>query len=156
MSINEAETSKEIFLYEAKHDLPSLACFGAIEIDKIILNKVYDLKILKKLADKLLNSIKSHKVQSDTMSLLDPKSVIVMNQAIQDSYTRIPRLKTVDELIKQTRKITKKLNSIVSNPDSFKREKHEELKELRSFCIAISKHASSFERSLYNNAPRAY
>lgn len=156
MSTDKVETSEDIFLYEAKNDLPSLACFGAIEIDKIILDKVYNLNILKKLADKLLNSIKSHKVQSDTMSLIDPKSVIVMNHAIQDSYTSIPRLKTVDDLVQQARKITEKLQAIVSNPDPFKREKREELKELRSFCIAISKHASSFERSLYNNAPRSY
>lgn len=129
-----------------EHGLPTIACRAAIEIDNVLLNRLEKFKAVPQLVKTLEG------IQSD-LDIIDPGDAIVINRAISNTGIVATSLTTTNELKSHANNIRTRLkalfeNSIVS--DNIK----DELKQLRSFCIELSKSAASYTHSFDEMEPR--
>ena len=129
-------------------DLSSLACDAAIELDNLILGKNSNTRAVRCLADLVLESLSVKPKSPMDAALLNPATVAVMHRAIDDSMTFSNPLTTVNQVIKEAGKIHKRFKSVSDNPDMCRQQDPNGLVEMRTFCLALSKHASAYDRSI--------
>lgn len=153
MSSSPAAGPDDAVLLQIENDLPSLACQAAIEIDDVILNRSRELKAVPRLATLIAESIPNVSDMATQASLLDPTAVVVVNRALMDS-TFGPTLKKVEELVATTERMTQSLKDLTTNPPMFRSAKPDELKKMRAFCLALSRHASAADRTWEEESQR--
>jgi hypothetical protein len=125
--------------YDLESDLPSLASQAAIELDNYILHHETNLRAAKRLAAKLANSVTSVYEPASSSSLLDPATTVALSRAFRELGGPTQPTHLTDLLAKAS-ELTESLQKPEGRPD-------EELRVLRSFCIALSRQASTLERS---------
>jgi hypothetical protein len=123
-------------------DLASLACQAAIELDNLILDRSTTLDSVRRLVATIAESVPESMDVFSPSSLLDPTAVLVLNRAIGDTVPgKAPT--RVDELVRQASRMMQQLSEMIANPGHSRVSRLPELKQMRSLCLAVSKHASA-------------
>lgn len=122
-------------------DLPSLSCHAAAELDNIILGRATDLAATRQLTKLLSEDVSPGSLLPTPSSLLpDPVTAVIMTQAIDDALLSVSPLSTLHEVAAEAKKIQHRLQSVVDAPQM---QDEKDLREMRSFCLALSKRAST-------------
>lgn len=134
--------------WEPELDLSSLACDAAIELDNLIRGKSQDLGTVKKLIVEIedLGKGLSNSARHGGLAQLSPTTAVALNSAIDDSELSSAQ-SDISGLSKETDRIIERLKNLVSNPQKAKAE--EPVEKLRSFCIALSRHALASKPPIY-------
>jgi hypothetical protein len=127
-------------------DLPFLASEAAIDIDNLLSNRSEDLTAIRCLAERLRNSIESSGIGGSPRSLMDPATLTVLGEAVAETVGS-ESLQKVEDLLGEAAKIANSLSS--GNP----RENPLELEQARDFCVALSKAAIAYTKSIRDLQP---
>lgn len=128
-------------------DLPFLASEAAIDIDNLLSNRSEDLTAIRRLAERLNNSIEMGTAGSPPRSLMDPATLTVVGEAVAEALRRESSQK-VEDLLREAAKIAMSLSSY----DSTKNNKIE-LELARDFCVALSRAVVAYRRSISDLRP---
>lgn len=155
--LNDPNTNK-VSLMEIEEDLPWLACRAALELDNLILDrhKGFDAvpKLIKRIATPLFPEIETKESSEQQAAYLDPTAMVMVHRAIEVSELTLGRIllegkqrpiTRVNELLANTKEIVALLNSVVDTPEKCRENQKQELENMRSFCLALSKSASARE-----------
>lgn len=145
--------SEEAMLWELESDLPSLASQAAIELDNLILGRSSQVEAIRRLALRIGESVERDAEPASALSRLDPKTVVVIKRAIDDALRLNAPLTTVDELVHETGKIRERLERVSQNPQALQQHGIDSLKQMRAFCLALSRRASAHEQSMDDRKP---
>jgi hypothetical protein len=126
-------------------DLPTTACLAAIDLDNLFVGQGSDLEGVRGLLGNLARSVTRAEQPDSPSSLLDPTAAVALHQAFGDALQ--PRPGNLTELVHEASLITKKLEALLANRDALSPN---DVRELRSFCLALSKRALAGERSPYD------
>ena len=129
-----------------KHDLASLSCRAAGELDALRLNRQHSFSAIESLLTCLDESIVNVTDPSSPSSLLNPTTAVIVNAAIGDVRGEGP-LNHVTELVTVTSAITRRLKELLSDPEGFRDGNFTRLAEMQDFCLALSKRAFGLKRS---------
>ena len=131
-----------------EYDLASLASHAAVELDNLILGRAERLDAVSYLARVILGSFASASKSAMRIPTFDPATAVVMRHAIVDSEMAGPELTTINDLSKLAGRIRVNLERLGKDPESFRRQDQEQLKRMRSFCVALSRRASALDQSV--------
>lgn len=123
-------------------DLASLACRAASEIDDLIIGQTPTFVAVKRLSE-ILSKLTG---TSSPSSLVDPTTAVILNRAIGSANLQVSK-RSVDELLQETKRVTRILDGLAGEPDRFRTERITELKDLLTICLSLSRQASAFRRS---------
>ena len=124
-------------------DLASMACRAAIELDNTILGRGQHFETVTRLADQMSYLVSRIKPTSST-SFTDPTAVVLMKRAVEDFAIGKVHPSTVDELAEIASTIQQSLRELLREQQPNK----EHLQKMRSFCLALSESASSYQQSI--------
>jgi len=153
MSTVEAEANRSSLSEAIRRDLSSLACRAAIEIDNLILERSSDLQALPLLAKTLRDDLIDIPEPTSPSSLLNPTTAIVVNGAISEASRKAP-LRLLDEVVGEAKSITAQFDSVLQDPQGFRSQSLDDLENMRSFCLALSRRAFGFQRPRHSRTPR--
>ena len=139
-------------LWELESDLPSIASLAAIELDRLALKRETNLEGVSRLIEVISNSITGVAEPASPSSHLNPSTAVAVNQAIADSKFSDLSAQLAN-LLEEAGKITSLLNEARQAPDQFRESNFEALKQMRSFCLALSRRALASERALIDIRP---
>jgi hypothetical protein len=124
-------------------DLAHLACRAAIELDNAILGRGQHLETVTQLAHQMSYLVERIKPASHS-SFTDPTAVVLMKRAVEDFAVGVAHPSTVDELAEIATEIQKNLRELLKEQQPNK----DHLQRMRSFCLALSESASSYQQSI--------
>lgn len=124
---------------ELEMDLASLASQAAIELDDLILGRRKDLTAVGVLIDKIAAGLPEGKP-------LDATTVVAIQRALIDTPGS-KQTTTVSELQSSAAEMTARLSGLITGGDV---KAADVLEQLRSFCVALSKHSTALQRSPYD------
>jgi hypothetical protein len=139
-------------LWALESDFASLGSQAAIALDKLVLGEEAETEAVERLVDRISVSMEvpisdwltSRRPVSE--SLISPTTVVLMTEAMGES--RLAQdLKTVGEVVKQTRDVASRLRKVLEQ-HGIENDNKRELEELRAFCLALSRKASASEPSV--------
>ena len=134
------EALDESSLWRSHFDLPSLACSAATEIDNLVLGRETDLAATRQIVSLIDKDFAMESVSSSSVSLLlDPVTTVIMTQAMVDTSPLSAQLSTIEQVAKEGQKFKQRLQNVLDDPA---KQSTEELREMCSFCLALSKCAS--------------
>jgi len=136
-----------------ERDLPSLACRAAVELDNLNLGRSSSLENVQKLSRSLKESLPEVADFASPSSLFDPTMAIVVNGAISDTRQAEP-IRQMAKLLDETKNITDRFENLLRDPTEFCRTSLDEVKTLRSFCLALSKRAFAFKGPRQSRTPQ--
>lgn len=139
-------------LWELESDLPSMASLAAIELDRLALKRETDLQGVTRLIELINSSITSVTEPASPSSQLNPSTAIAVNQAIADSKFSSWSAQLAD-LLSEANKITSLLDEVCHSPNQFRESSPEMLKQIRNFCLALSRRALASEHALIDFRP---
>jgi hypothetical protein len=139
MSVS-AEQQEDV-IRPLRSDLPLLACDAAFELDNLILGRPTGLESVKRLRETLAELLTDYSGPSCPSSLFNPTMALALNNAISDARQQEP-VRRLAELMDHAKQYAGQLERLVASHHSKFEEK--ELKELRTFCLALSKRAFAF------------
>ena len=146
MARNAEMLPKDLDVWEMESDLPSLASQAAIEIDNLAIGQDTKLDAVDRLGSTIASSVTNVSQPSSPNSPLNASTVVALNLALNDSQSL--QLTQLDDLLRYASQMTDKLRDLVRDPMEFKKRRPEELKELRSFCLALSRWAATLSGSI--------
>ncbi|MEK7313962.1 MAG: hypothetical protein AAB065_05745 [Deltaproteobacteria bacterium] len=122
-------------------DIAMLASEAAIDIDNMLLHGSKELKAMRRLAERLNNSIEANTVGT-WHSLMDPVTLTILSEAVAEAKHK--SLQKVEELLDEAANIAKTLSSDrpMENP--------EELRQAGDFCVALSNAVIGYRKSIYD------
>jgi hypothetical protein len=126
---------------ELEMDLASLASQAAIELDDLFLGRRKDLTAVGVLVDKIAAGLPEGKP-------LDATTVVAVQRALIDTPGS-KQTTTVSELQSSAAEMTARLSGLINGGD-VKPPAPDVLEQLRSFCVALSKHSTALQRSPYD------
>ncbi len=135
-----AEFDEDVIALE--NDLASIACQAAIELDDLILRRGQSSESIRRLLNRLSESISTSEGTKVAGFLIDPTAAVVVNRAISEAGSVQPACK-FEQLVRNTEGLTEQLGKVVANPESFRDADEDSLRKLRTFCLALSRHASA-------------
>ena len=138
---------------ELENDLPSIACQAAIELDDLILGRDQSSESIRRLIDRLSEAIPTSGRTTTSGYLVDPTAAVVVNRAISEAGLVQPASKFA-ELVRDTEELTEQLRQVVANPESVRDAGQDSLRKLRTFCVALSRHASAERRRNRERVPQ--
>lgn len=123
-------------------DLAWLACQAATEIDNLILKRSQSLEAVRGLASTLTDPGSSLLQEGQQSSLIDPTTTVVLTRALREltADTTETRLR---DLLRAAGKVVNRLVDVSSRTASSGALDNEALTTLRSFCLALSRHAAA-------------
>jgi hypothetical protein len=124
---------------ELEMDLASLASQAAIELDDLLLGRRKDLTAVGVLVDKIAAGLPQGKP-------LDATTVVAVQRALIDTPGS-KQTTTVSELQSSAAEMTARLSGLITESDV---KAPNLLEQLRSFCVALSKHSTALQRSPYD------
>lgn len=132
-------------------ELPLLASRAAVELDGVIQKHNTSLVSVHRLAERLRHALPSCEPNEPPRALLaDAATVTILGQAVniadQNNPPRNP-LSTIDELQRRTKQIVEELGNAASADSQMSFE------WARAFCLALSKCAASYRKSVYDLRP---
>lgn len=148
MSIADApSSSSRASLRPLDADLPMLASQAAIELDGLILGHQQPLAAAAQLASRLQQSIPDDRSPLPK-SLASPAFSLLSEAMVRGGVTDQPPT-SVDELIREASRIARQLRGPEDPGDSDKSR----LRQLRDFCIALSRCSAAYQRSIHELRP---
>jgi hypothetical protein len=124
---------------ELEMDLASLASQAALELDDLLLGRRKDLTAVGVLVDKIAAGLPEGKP-------LDATTVVAVQRALIDTPGS-KQTTTVSELQSSAAEVTARLSGLITGSDV---KAPNLLEQLRSFCVALSKHSTALQRSPYD------
>ena len=124
---------------ELEMDLASLASQAAIELDDLLLGRRKDLTAVGVLIDKIAACLPQGKP-------LDATTVVAVQRALIDTPGS-KQTTTVSELQSSAAEMTARLSGLITESDV---NAPNLVEQLRSFCVALSKHSTALQRSPYD------
>jgi hypothetical protein len=145
-------------LWGFEEDLPSLACYAAIELDMLIQDQDKDenFNALEKLVDlisEFKSSINSGQEQNGPLAYLNPSTAVALNCAIGDSKLSVPKASIYD-FMRDADSLIESFKELIKNARKMKEEQLDKIKELKSFCLHLSKYSLANEPPLYDLKPQ--
>lgn len=125
---------------ELEMDLASLASQAAIELDDLLLGRRTDLSVVSVLVDKISAGLPKGKP-------FDTTTVVAIQRALIDTPGS-KQATTVSELQTSADEVTKRLSNLLTQANS--QSQGTNIEQLRSFCVALSKHSTALQRSPYD------
>ncbi len=133
-------------------DLASLASEAAIELDKLLLREGSNVTAVEQLASLLSRSSESGGTNGEMPLLLaEPSAAVVIHRAIADA--RGVSSMTIADLVERAQEVARELDEVRREPESFRESRHDELRRMRSFCLALSRTASGYRESVLDRSP---
>ncbi|MBA7515519.1 hypothetical protein ES705_07561 [subsurface metagenome] len=129
-------------------DLPYLASEAAIEYDNLLLGRKSNFKSVYILAERIRNSFEIDRGNGATRSLMDPATLTVLGEAINESQDQ-PKVNKLADLIKKAFSIADELLKNTNLKDN-----REELEWARTFCLALSRLAAAYHKSIFDLRPQ--
>ena len=127
-------------------DLPFLASEAAIDIEILLSGAKEDLSAIRRLAERLNNSIDSGTEDGRPRSLMDQATLTVLNEAVAEAV-RHESLQRVEDLMSEALKIFKLLS------DEHLKDNRNALEQARDFCVALSRAAMAYRKSIRDLRP---
>lgn len=127
-------------------DLPILASEAAIDIQNILSNISVDLTAIRRLAQRLKNSIEADNAGGSPHSLMDPATLSVLSEAMVQSVEGFAS-QSVEDLLREAFKIAGELS--IGDPKS----NRPSLEQARDFCVALSRAAMAYHKSIRDLSP---
>lgn len=124
---------------ELEMDLASLASQAAIDLDDLLLGRRKELMAVKVLAAKIAASLPSGQT-------MDATTAVAVQRALIET-PGLPQSTTVNELLNSAAELTARLSKLVSEPEP---KDTEEVRQLRSFCVALSRSSTVLQGSPYD------
>ena len=123
------------------HDLPSVACQAAIELDNLILGRTNELPSVRELSARISKEVPQ---MSDLNSPLfvDLSTVVALHGTLKESRITPPS-DEIGELTRQAKEIVSRLNTISDDPPAARSSDLEELKKLKEFCLILSRRSAT-------------
>jgi hypothetical protein len=134
----QASTSPEPL--ELEMDLASLASQAAIDLDDLLLGRRKELTAVKVLAEKIAASLPLGQT-------MDATTAVAVQRALIET-PGLPQTTTVNELVNSAAELTARLSKLVAKPEP--KENPDEVKQLRSFCVALSRSSTALQGSPYD------
>lgn len=120
--------------------LSLIASQAAIELDNLRLGTATDFEAVTKLASRLKDSMGEIPGSGRTKGLMDPQAIHILSQAYTEAEGET--IKTVDELAHKALLLADGLG------DAKESSAKDQIEKLRDFCIALSRIASSYRKSV--------
>src|SRR5262245_18402821 len=120
------------------HDLPSVACQAAIELDTLLLGRTKDLPSVAELSRRLSEEVPPVLDLNSPLSLVDPSTVVALHGTIEESRLAAPS----DDIIVLTQdagEIVRRLKAVSDDPAAARASDLEELRKLKEFCLILSR-----------------
>lgn len=146
MSRASALTQSDQGLRALDPNLPFLASEAAIDIDNLLSNRAEDLTAIETLAKLLTNSMEQGGTGGPPRSLMDPGTLTVLGQALAEARSS-QALQKMEDLLTEAARIAGSLSS------HDLKEKPDELERLRDFCVALSRAAVAYHKSIGDLRP---
>jgi len=128
-------------------NLPFLASEAAVDIDNLLSDRPpRDLAAMRRLAERLKNSVEKDTADGPLRSLMDPATLTVLGEAMGDAV-RSQSLQTVEDLLEEAGKIAVSLSK--EDP----KENPQELEQARNFCVALSRAVMTYHKSIRDLRP---
>jgi hypothetical protein len=124
------------------HDLPSIACQAAIELDNLILDRGRSLPAVAELSNRLAEEVPNVPDLNSPLSLVDPSTVVALHGTFQEAPTTGPS-DDIADLIQRASEIVKRLMMASNNPQAARFADLEELRKLKEFCLILSRRAAA-------------
>lgn len=121
-------------------DLASVACQAATELDDLILKKQVSLDAVRRLTDQLSAKVVSGAV-GGPVNLVDPTTTVVISRALRDSEGSDPNY--LQDVASVARRVISQMGELPNATADESRTADAVLNMLRSFCLAVSKHAAA-------------
>ncbi len=132
-------------------DLPFLASKAAVELDTALLGKPSLFENVKVLALRLCAATEKVQGTEDpgTLALLDSPTVEIFSRAL--GAAKAQRATTLAELISEAWTVANQLSKATTNTEN---PDQAMLQTMRSFCVALSQSAASYQQSIHDREPR--
>ncbi len=134
---------------ELDSDLASLASQAAIELDNVLLERAGGLSAVGRLAQMIYATVPAEET-SWQIHYLDIGNTIAVNRAVA-TLTGSSTGTQLRQLLERARDIAARLSALPEHE-----ERHVELKDLRAFCLELSRQAASSRRIANETASHPY
>src|SRR5262245_44387035 len=124
------------------HDLPSVACQAALELDNLILGRTSTIPTVAELSARLSEEVPEVPDLNSPLSLVDPSTVVALHGTIQETRLAVPS----DDIVVLTRQaveIARRLKAASDDPEGARTRDLEELRKLKEFCLILSKRSAA-------------
>jgi K+-sensing histidine kinase KdpD len=128
-------------------DLSLLACEAAIDLDNLLLKKYEDLSMVKNLAQQLQYTVEVASANGTGRALMDAATFSVLTQAVLGA-PGISTVSQMEDIFKRAAEMADLMSSADLATDP------EKQKTAKKFCLALSKAASDYSRSIYEPSDR--
>ena len=129
------------------HDLPYLASEAAIEFDNLLLKRESKLKYVYVLVERLQESFKIDNSNGEVSSLVDPATLTVLGEVINESLGKT-KVNKLEDLIKKAYLIA---GDLKKNTDP--KSNRKELEWARTFCVTLSRLTAAYHKSIFDLRP---
>lgn len=146
MSSTMAPSQDRLGLRVLDPDLPLLASEAAIDVDNLLAGESVDRTAMRRLSQKLSESIGRDSTGGVVRSHLDIATLTVLGEAISETVEK-RSLKKVEDLLSKASKIANVL--AYDDPQS----NREGLEQARDFCVALSRATVSYIESISDPRP---
>ena len=136
------QVATEARLRATDNSLPFLAAQAAVELKLFSIGKRSDLPSVSKLSYLISNSVEV-KEQTVPKSLMDPSTVSVMSQALEESQWSSQELKTINELAKLALDVANEMKKQCDMSET-----NGNLKRMMDFCTALARYSSAYRKSV--------
>ena len=127
-------------------DLPFLAAEVAIDVDILLAGKLIDRTAMRRLAEKLSQSIESDSSGGVPRSRMDMAALTILGEAVSETVDK-DSLKKVEDLLAKASRIAE----ILANGDP--NNNRDELEQAGNFCVALSRAAAAYSESIRDLRP---
>lgn len=142
--MTDAVLSRDSRLRAADNGLPFLAAQAAVELKMFDDGKRNDLPSLFKLSDLITNSVD---LQGSTSlrSLMDPSTVSVMSQALEESQWSSQKPKTINQLAEVASEIASVMKTQCTST-----EHNGDIKRMMDFCVSLARCSSAYRKAVFS------
>ena len=133
-------------------ELSTVACYAAVEIDRLRHGLDSNLVYVSVLAHRMVNLLGTAR-QNSMEFLSNPPAAIAVSRAINDSSWSPDKKHTAGDLIRYGSMIQEELMELCENPEIAKDAAASNYKKLRNFCLALSDRISASKKPLESCNP---
>jgi hypothetical protein len=124
------------------HDLPSVACQAAIELDNLILGRTTDLPSVTELSNRLTEEVPDVPDLNSPLSLVDPSTVVALHGTLQEAPIIAPS-DDIGDLTRRAGEIVRRLRAVSADPQAARAKDPEGLRKLKEFCLILSRRSAA-------------
>jgi hypothetical protein len=142
MSTTEMTWGSNQSLEALQEDMPSLACDAAIELDNLSRGRATELRAVEQLTERIRNSVMDFQDVTSPSSLFNPTAAVVMSGALSE-FRQTQPIRGLEELKGETEKVKVQLDELLKSPHAFAQSFPDQVSQMRTFCVALSRRASA-------------